>query len=73
MRAWQRAMGPVKGASKVARVISINATQDAAEHSPLRDPQRPSGKGYCVGEQRHLAGFNPNTCSSVLITPAGSV
>jgi len=51
MHAWQRAMGPVRSASKIAAMHSVTATQDAAEHSPLRDKQRPSGKGYYVGEQ----------------------
>jgi len=73
MHAWQRAMGPVKSASKIARMHSVTATQIVAEHSPLRNTQRPSGKDYYVGEQRSLAEFNPDTCSSVLLIRAGSV
>jgi hypothetical protein len=65
--------GPVTSASKIAAMHSVTATQDAAEHSPLRDKQRPSGKGYYVGEQKRLAEFNPDTCSFVLIIRAGSV
>lgn len=67
MHAWQRAMGPETSALKIAAMHSVTATQDAAEHSPLRDKQRPSGKGYYVGEQNFLAEFNPDTCSSVLL------